>query len=552
MTRHLITIGFISILGQVVILRELSVAFYGIELIYILSMGIWLFWTAIGAIIGRRAYLPSTVIVRSLFIIFALLLPFEVAFVRGVRFLFGGIQGAYLPFGQQLSALAIILLPMGILLGLVFRWAAKLYMGTCRNRTLALAYALESAGGLFGGLTSTLLLQFGIQNFSIAILCSMSAVGIFLLPFKKKQNKFPLLESLVFLILAALLWFSPDIDRRMMLKTYPNLVESRDSPYSRITITEQSDQFVIFENDILGFETESIYAEELVHLPAMHLNSMNKVLILGGGIEGVLKEILKYSPLKIDYVELNPLLLNLVHKHLPKSFQTPLTSKTVKVHNDDPRRFLKDSDAFDLILVGMPGPSSGQSNRFYTVEFFKQCAERLKPGGVLAFRFKSSENIWTQYVVYRNTSIYLSLKSVFHDVLVLPGGTNTIIASHTSLNRNPLKLIDKFTNRKINTRLITPAYINYLYTNDRFQQIANRLDSTKAPLNTDIQPICYRYSSMIWLSKFIPEIINWDIPSLNKSKHKVIIVYLLIISAISGLFLLGRRSVSIKGLLLSL
>ena len=43
----LFIIGFISMLGQVAVLRELSVAFYGVELIYILAMGIWLFWSAL-------------------------------------------------------------------------------------------------------------------------------------------------------------------------------------------------------------------------------------------------------------------------------------------------------------------------------------------------------------------------------------------------------------------------------------------------------------------------------------------------------------------------
>ena len=54
MTISLLAIGLISILGQVVLLRELNVSFYGVELIYLLALGIWLFWTAVGAVIGRR------------------------------------------------------------------------------------------------------------------------------------------------------------------------------------------------------------------------------------------------------------------------------------------------------------------------------------------------------------------------------------------------------------------------------------------------------------------------------------------------------------------
>ena len=51
----LFAIGVISMLGQVVLLRELNVAFYGSELIYILGLGLWLLWTAVGAAAGRRS-----------------------------------------------------------------------------------------------------------------------------------------------------------------------------------------------------------------------------------------------------------------------------------------------------------------------------------------------------------------------------------------------------------------------------------------------------------------------------------------------------------------
>jgi spermidine synthase len=40
----------------------------------------------------------------------------------------------------------------------------------------------------------------------------------------------------------------------------------------------------------------------------------------------------------------------------------------------------------------MPEPASGQSNRFYTKEFFEQCAGKLNSGGVTALRLRSAEN----------------------------------------------------------------------------------------------------------------------------------------------------------------
>ena len=69
-------------------------------------------------------------------------------------------------------------------------------------------------------------------------------------------------------------------------------------------------------------------------------------------------------------------------------------------------------------------------------------------------------------------------------------------------------MIRRFALRKIETRLVSPAYIRYLLTNDRTRQIAGLLAGAEAPANTDRRPICYPYSLMIWLSQFFPEMVN--------------------------------------------
>jgi hypothetical protein len=171
---YLIAIGLISILGQVVLLRELNVSFYGIELIYLLALGIWLFWTAVGAVVGRRNRFPSIKHIAALFIIFGIAIPLDIVFIRSSRLIFGGIPGAYLTFFQQLIVVVISILPAGLLSGLLFQWTAKAYVTI--GRTLASAYAIESAGGLIGGLFSTLFIMWGLQNCSIAFICALASV----------------------------------------------------------------------------------------------------------------------------------------------------------------------------------------------------------------------------------------------------------------------------------------------------------------------------------------------------------------------------------------
>ena len=394
MTIALLSIGLISILGQVVLLRELNVSFYGVELIYLLALGIWLFWTAVGAVIGRRIHSPSLHNIALLFIIFAIAIPLDILFIRSSRLLFGGTPGAYLTFFQQLTVVVISILPAGLLSGLLFQWAAKAYVTT--GKTLAIAYAIESAGGLIGGLFSTLFLIWGFRNCSVAFVCALASAAAPLVVLRGFRRSFLRWTATVLAcIFVLLLWKASTLDRRMTLWNHPNLLESRDSPYGRITVTRLYNQLSVFENDALVFESEGTEAEYFSHLAALQHPNPQDVLILGGGIEGIVGEIAKYKPRRIDYVELNPVMLNLVTGYLTDDIRNSLKEANVHIIFADPRQYLKESGRYDLILVGMPEPTSGQANRFYTEEFFEQCSAKLNPAGILGFRLHTAENLWT-------------------------------------------------------------------------------------------------------------------------------------------------------------
>lgn len=549
MNISLAAIGLISILGQVVLLRELNVSFYGVELIYLLALGIWLFWTALGALIGRRNYSHSANHIAVLFVIFGITIPLDIVFIRSSRLIFGGVPGAYLTFFQQLTIAVISLLPAGLLSGLLFQWTARAYV--TGGRTLAKAYAVESAGGLIGGLLSTLFIMWELRNFSAACLCALVSVIIPLIILKGSRATVLRGWSIVLAcVICALLWKIEFLDLRTTAWNHPNLVESHDSPYGRITVTKLYNQIAVFENDALAFETEGIEAEYFCHLVALQHPNPQNVLILGGGIEGIVGEISKYSPGRIDYVELNSVMLNRVERYLPDHIRKSLAQPNVHVIYADPRQYLKKSVKYDLILVGMPEPSSGQANRFYTREFFQQCLAKLNPDGILGFRLRTAENLWTVPLTARNSSIYNALQSVFPHVLFLPGTTNVITASMTELPVAPEVMSERLKNKRIETRLISPNYIQYLFTNDRFIEIRNLLAKEKSPPNTDIRPVCYQYAFIIWLSKFFPRIALID-PSFMASKAflKPPLSLLLWIS-LPVLFLLGRLRPAIRRALL--
>jgi spermidine synthase len=507
---HLLVIGLISILGQAVLLRELTVAFYGIELIYVLALGVWLIWTAAGAMTGRRNLNPSESWIGVAFILFSILLPADVVYVRSIRAVFSAVPGAYLPFSGQIAAMSAALLPPGLLSGLIFQWAAKLYLA--RGQSLARAYALESIGGLAGGLMATLFLRYGISNLAIAFICALLSLGA-AAAVRAKKARLRAAATAVAVVVFLLLGHTETIDRQLTGRTHPGLQATQDTPYGRITVTKQGSQIAVYENDALSFETEGIDAEEFVHVAALMHPQPVRVLILGGGTEGNVREMLKHAPSRVDYVELNPAMLTVVEPSLPAESRKALQAPQVRVTIADGRRFLDGAGRYDLILIGMPEPESGQANRYYTQEFFRQCASHLESDGILAFRLRSGENFWASPQAGRAVSIYRALKSALPKVVVLPGEANVFAASGQPLPLDPGVLSARLQARAIATRLVSAPYIRYLFTGERFSEIAHVLDTVSAPVNTDAHPICYQYTLLIWLSKFYPTLAAIDFSS---------------------------------------
>jgi len=543
MTFHLFLVGFVSMLSQVVILRELNVAFYGVELIYVLAIGAWLGSTAVGALIARKASLAG---IRALFLFLAWALPIDVLFLRGSRLIVSGVPGAYLPFPQQLGIMLLSVALIGVPLGLLFQRAARLYME--KGRGLPLAYAAESAGGLLGGLATTLSVRWDVQNFALAAGCAI----VCLLPAARGRPAKALRSSAIILapILVLAISLSGPIERRTAAWNHEDLLSTSDTPYGRVIVTGSPAQIAVFENDALAFETQDREIEAFSHLPALqHTSPIRNVLVLGG-TWGIAKELLKYKPERIDCVELNRGEVDAVMAQLPAEMRGLTDDPRVSLKVADPRRLVLTPGAYDLVMIGMAEPLSGQANRFYTREFFSACASLMKPDGIVALRIRIGENLWTPAAKGLMESIYAALKAVFPEVLVLPGETTVVTGSFARLPMDPEILIGRWRKLTIPTLLVSPQYIRYLYSNDRFFEMRDTLKSAQAPANTDLRPICYQYTLMIWLSKFFPSLASKDASHWGVSSFRSSWVWLLV-GAVVLLFVVLRRRARTRRLMLA-
>lgn len=511
----LATIGFTSIIAQVVLIREMVAVFYGNELSLGLILAAWLFWVALGSwALGRfaeRLQLGAGSYMLALTLV-ALLLPSEVAITRALRIILDITPGLIIGFGPMAWAIFIILAPLCLILGFQFTLGSRL-LGR-RGGTVGHAYVFEGIGAAAGGALFSFLLVRFLDPFQIALGIGTVnlVVGLWAFGRRREDNKrasIPAWPEAVLFPCAVLLAFSAlPLGRRLNQATlawqWGQVIFSRDSIYGRLTITARDGQRVFFENGLLMFETQGTFPEEVAHFPLLEHSDPKSVLLIGGGASGTLREILKHPVREVKYVELDPLVIQAAEAYLPPEDRAAFDDPRTTIAHLDGRLYVKGSDKrFDVVIVDLPEPSTGQLNRFYTQEFFREVESILKEGGILSLGLPSAENYLSPELRHRNGGVYHTLLSVFPSVMILPGEHNFFLASEEPLSSDYLLLAERLAEREIETRWVNASYLEYVFTTDRFAMTLSSLtDISPIRLNQDLQPICYYYDMVLWLARF--------------------------------------------------
>ncbi|HEX5999362.1 MAG TPA: polyamine aminopropyltransferase [Hyphomicrobiaceae bacterium] len=129
---------------------------------------------------------------------------------------------------------------------------------------------------------------------------------------------------------------------------------------------------------------EFIYHEMMAHVPLMALERPRRVLVVGGGDGGVLREVLKHPPVeRVTLCEIDRAVIDLSLKHYPEIADGAFDDKRVDVVIADGCRYVAETgERFDAIIVDSSEPI-GPSAALHTREFFTDCKRALRAGGVL-------------------------------------------------------------------------------------------------------------------------------------------------------------------------
>jgi len=510
--------GLVSLLGQTVIYRELSIVFHGVELVFPVALGSWMFFAALGTLF-HRAW-PSENRIGIFFTLFALFLFSGILFIRGNGLLLKNIHAFPIVSLRQIAIFLLPLLPVGILSGMMFSEISSTYLET--RGTPEGADAVEAAGGIAGGLLATVAVQYGLwtlsftfSNLLLVFLCALLSFATALLHFQKKTGRYGRLvaTALTFLTIA-LLYRVSWIDMKMTALSHPGLFFSGDFPSGRIAATYNGGNISVFENDYPVFTEKDTEGASFANLAALQHPDPRRILLIGGGWDGSVRELLLHKPQRIDVMlpAEDPFIRFRLSGDIRKSLADPL----VHLSRADPQKFLKYRGlAWDIIIVDIAGTTSCRMNRLYTREFFSSLAGRLYHGGIVVIRLPSIDTMKPTKDFIKTSSIFRALASVFPEQLILTGKTSLLASSFAPLPHSSETLTERLRERDIKSRAISSLYIQKLFENKNSADLKNQLQDMGFPENSNIRPACYPYAVQSWAETLLPEAILAHMPDLK-------------------------------------
>lgn len=166
----------------------------------------------------------------------------------------------------------------------------------------------------------------------------------------------------------------------------------------RIIFEESTGQqhLVIYDNQTFGRmmaldgatqvteKDEFVYHEMMTHVPVLAHGNVKRLLIIGGGDGGILREAVRHKGIeKITMVEIDPAVTNLAKEHLPMISVGAFDDPRLDLIFTDGAEFMRtSSEQYDVIIVDSTDPV-GPGVALFEEEFYRNAKACLTEGGIL-------------------------------------------------------------------------------------------------------------------------------------------------------------------------
>ena len=164
------------------------------------------------------------------------------------------------------------------------------------------------------------------------------------------------------------------------------------SDFQRIDVfdTQEFGRLLTLDGYIMLTEKdEFIYHEMITHVPMAVHPAVRRVLVIGGGDGGVVRELTRYEQLEqVDLVEIDELVVKVCRQYLPQT-ACRLDDPRVHIHYEDGLKFIRSCEnEYDLIIVDSTDPF-GPGEDLFTKEFYGSCFKALREDGIMVNQHES-------------------------------------------------------------------------------------------------------------------------------------------------------------------
>jgi len=252
------------------------------------------------------------------------------------------------------------------------------------------------------------------------------------------------------------MWFSEDLGNfGIRIKTGKKLFEYSGMQNIQIFDTEFGKMLILDGKVQLIEEFESSYHEMLVHVPMITHPHPKKVLIIGGGDGGTVREVLKHDPDSVIMVEIDKDVVDACKEYIGID-NDALNDRRVKILFEDGVKFVKNTtEKFDVLIVDGTDPTP-VSEPLFTRDFYINCSRIsdyfcIQSQSPILQR-EEFERVYLNTNAFDDRAVYLSFVPMY------PGGMwSFILCSSEGL---PIKIGMDEINERFLKRSVKTEYYN--------------------------------------------------------------------------------------------
>lgn len=240
------------------------------------------------------------------------------------------------------------------------------------------------------------------------------------------------------------LWFTENLEIAGGLRhqvRINRILHKEQTEFQELAIVETTDlgrMMVLDEVIMLTDLDECSYHEMITHVPLVAHGQADRVLVIGAGDGGAVREIVKHSNVReIHLVELDRRVVETSLEFLP-DISSGYKDNRVKIHYQDGAAWVKEHrGAYDLIIVDSTDPV-GPGKVLFENPFYSACRDALRPGGIL---ITQAENFFLHLSIIKELlsftrSLFPVASYYYTSVPTYPGGM--IGFTFSSLGHGPL------------------------------------------------------------------------------------------------------------------